>query len=191
MRAEDDAKAERWAGRGAHSVNRGQPQALYPPSATTTYHSSIPSQWSPPGKPLVSGEPLCHNPRQPELAKDGYQERGRRLILGSDSQLQPLHGRRRPCCPPLAQGGQEIGCRAQRRDGPEIRQVGGALYLILCPRRDRIFETDAHATDPTPRSTTTETVSLTELCPIQNGKQGESKNLAASIAESSPAAQSS
>ena len=121
-------------------------QALYTPP--TIHTSSIPSQWSPPGKPLVSGEDFRQ--RRDTPSSESSETRGnRRLIVGFESQLQPLPGRRRPCCPPLAQGRQEIGCRAQRRDGPQICQVGGALYLIRLELHPR---TTCHTTPRTLRS---------------------------------------
>lgn len=66
MRAEKDAKdGERVqqveASRTKQAHSDDCPSSLESPSTTTTSPSTIPSQWSPPGKPLVSGE----DPHQP------------------------------------------------------------------------------------------------------------------------------
>jgi hypothetical protein len=147
MRAEEDAKngervcMSRQAEAGAFRRLRAIKLSIHPSQPTPLQYRHngrrLESRWSQVSTPRST-------PRHAELGADGRNKKSRRLIVGFDSQLQPLHGRRRPCCPPLAQGGQEIGCRAQRRDGPEICQVGGALYLI---RRDPYHET--HATPRT------------------------------------------
>jgi hypothetical protein len=168
MRAEKDAKrGERVQQVEASRIKRIQTiacqiQALYPPFTTTT-----PLQYRHNGRRLESRWSQVRISRQhrdsPELGNDGTSNKTRRLIVGFDSQLQPLHGSRRPCCPPLPQGGQEIARRAQRRDGTEICQVGGALYKSHLKSHPT---NPYHATDPALYSTTIRTLSLTSLCLI-------------------------
>lgn len=88
--------------------------------------------------PASYSSPVFHDSPKPKEVKDGIRMEGFRpdvrLLVSLNpmtdaSQLQPILSHRSPRCPPLTQRRRTTEGRETRRDGTEVRKMGGGSSL--------------------------------------------------------------